>query len=496
MPIQRSLRVSSEAGPGRSILRNYPASRPAIYAAVYKASYTASCTALPRRCPFPRRPRQLTPKLSLLPALLLALLLTGCDASPSRPRLPELPFLQPRAESAAEEAPLRIFLPQEGDVTEALRARIVAWAAARELHVELTASAGYDLELGSRLAAADPPDLVVVTAFLFPDLAAAGLLAPAQAGLLDPAGLPPRLAAAFTWPNLAASPQRYCLPREVRTLALVYDRDGLAAAGQQPPADWDALRAVAVSQTDVERNRFGFIQAPDLSRWFPILYGAGGTIIDENGRVALDSSAAAAMDWYIQVFRDNFAGHAGESNNEWAGEVLGKGKGGLTIEGNWIVPYFEAEFPGFRYGVAPLPSGPAGRNTSVAFTSCYAVPAGSSRQQDAFALAALLSGPDLVGSLPNDGGWMPAHDGMREEWKRKFPRLAPFADAVPTAAVWQLPPGFDTFLHSFNRGMVQLFAATVEAEDFFAELQELGETLLQTAAETQSTPAALQNATP
>lgn len=484
MPIQRSLRVSSEAGPGRSV----PRSRPAIY----KASNTATSTAPPRRCPFPRRPPQLTSVL----ALLLALLLTGCDASPSRPRLPGLPFLQPRVDSAAEELPLRIFLPQEGDVTEALRARIAAWAAARELPVELTASAGYDLELVSRLAAADPPDLVVVTAFLFPDLAAAGLLAPAEAGLLDPAGLPPRLAAAFTWPNLAAAPQRYCLPREVRTLALVYDRDGLAAAGLPPPAGWDALREVAVSQTDVERNRFGFIQAPDLSRWLPILYGAGGTIIAENGRMALDSSAAAAMDWYIQVFRDNFAGHAGESNNEWAGEVLGKGKGGLTIEGNWIVPYFEAEFPAFRYGVAPLPSGPAGRNTSVAFTSCYAVPAGSSRQQDAFALAFFLSGPDLVGSLPNDGGWMPAPDRLREEWKRKFPRLAPFADAVPTAAVWQLPPGFDTFLHSFNRGMVQLFAANIEAADFFAELQELGETLLQTASETRSTPAAMQNAAP
>ncbi|MXZ19198.1 MAG: extracellular solute-binding protein [Caldilineaceae bacterium SB0665_bin_25] len=469
MPIQRSLRASSEVKPGGSI----------------SWRCAPNCFSAPRRLPFQ------------LWLLLLALLLNGCDALPSRPRLPELPFLQLRGESEAAEAPLHVFLPEEGDVTEALRSRVVAWAAASELQVNLTASDQYDQELGGRLAGEDPPDLVLVTGFLFPELASGGLLAPAEQGFLDPADLPPRLAAAFTWPGEEAVTWRYCLPREVRTLALVYDSEGLAAANQPPPASWDALRTVAIGQTDVDRNRFGFIEAPDLSRWLPFLYGAGGTIIDGSGGMALESPAAgAAMDWYIQVFRDNFAGHAGESNNEWAGEVLGKGKGGLTIEGNWIAPYFEAEFPDFQYGVAPLPSGPAGLNTSVAFTSCYAVPSGSSRREDAFELAAILSGPDVVGSLPNDGGWMPALNGIREEWKRRFPRLTPFADAVPTAAVWQLPPGFDTFLHSFNRGMVQLFAANVEAADFFAELQELGETLLETAGEPQPSPAATQDSSP
>ena len=469
MPIQRSLRVSSEVEPGRSILRRC----------------AANCYSAPQRLPF---------RLWLL---LLALLLNGCDALPSRPRLPEIPFLQLRAESEAAPLPLQIFLPEEGDVTEALRGHIAAWAAAGERQVNLTTSGDYYRELGNRLAAEDPPDLVLVTGFLFPELAAGGLLAPAEEGFLDTADLPPQLAAAFTWPSEEGAALRYCLPREVRTLALVYDSEGLAAAGHLPPTGWDSLRAAAIGQTDVDRNRFGFIEAPDLSRWLPFLYGAGGTIIDGSGGMALESPAAdAAMDWYIQIFRDNFAGHAGESNNEWAGEVLGKGKGGLTIEGNWIAPYFEAEFPGFRYGVAPLPSGPAELNSSVAFTSCYAVPSGSPRREDAFELSAILSGPDVIGSLPNDGGWMPAFNGMREEWKRKFPRLTPFADAVPTAAVWQLPPGFDTLLHGFNRGMVQLFAANVEAADFFAELQELGETLLESAGEPQSAPAATRDSSP
>ena len=427
------------------------------------------------------RPWHLSSHLGLL---LLTLLLSGCDALPSRPSLPDLSFLRPGRESNAAARSLRLFLPEEGQVTEALRGHITAWAAARELQVDLYSAAVYGQELRKRLAGEDPPDLVVVSSFLFPDLVAEGLLAPAEQGLFDPTGYPPQLAAAFTWPSEGATVARYCLPREVRTLALVYDSEGLAAAGQAPPTDWETLRAVAVGQTDLDGNRFGFIESPDLSRWLPFLYGAGGTIIDDSGSMALQSPAAAsALDWYIQIFRDNFAGHAGESNSEWSGEVLGKGNGAMSIEGNWIVPYFETEFPTFRYGVAPLPAGPAKLSYSPAFTSCYVVSARSPRKSEAFELADFLSGPDVVGSLPNDGGWMPARTSLRNAWKERFPQLAAFADAVEDAKVWQLPPGFETFLHSFNRGMAQLFAAQVEAADFLAELQELGETLLAAAAD-------------
>ncbi len=417
--------------------------------------------------------------LALLLALLLAPLLGGCEGMPARPRLPAIPFLNPESDAQKSGRELQVLLPHEGALTEALRRRIDAWASERELELNLSTAADYSRRLSDRLQSETPPDLFVVTGFLFPDLAASGLLAPAPVGALDPTGYPPQLAAAFLWPPASDDADRYCLPREVRTLALVYDRVGLASSGQALPDNWETLRAAAEAQTNVDLNRFGFIEAPDLSRWLPFFFAAGGTIIDEKGSMALQSQAAdAAMEWYIRIFRDNFAGHAGESNNEWAGEVLAKGRGALTIEGNWIAPYFETHFPAFSYGVAPLPNGPAGSNRSVAFTSCYAVHSRSPFAQEAFHLAALLSSAEVVGSLPNDGGWMPAADAPRAEWRAEYPRLAAFADGVPGAQVWQFPPGFGPFLRSFNRGMVQLLAAEIEIDTFLAEMQQIGEQLL------------------
>ena len=459
MPIQRSLKANSEVRRVKKAV----------------SRRVAECLPLPWRFH------------SHVGLLLLTLLLSGCDALPVQPRLPELPFLQLGRESNETAQSLRIFLPEEGNVTESLRGQIATWATARDLQVDLYSAADYDRELRDRLAADEPPDLVVVSSFLFPDLVAEGLLAPAEQDFLDPAGYSPQLAAAFTRPSDQASRLRYCLPREVRTLALVFDSEGLSAASQAPPTDWETLWTAAVNQTDLERNRFGFIEAPDLSRWLPFLYAAGGTIIDESGGMALQSPAASsALDWYILIFRENYAGHAGESNSEWTGEVLGKGKGAMAIEGNWIVPYFDSEFPTFRYGVAPLPNGPAKVNTSVAFTSCYAVSERSTRKSEAFDLAAYLSSAAVVGSLPNDGSWMPAQTSLMDAWKERFPQLAAFANAVPNAKVWQHPPGFKTFLQSFNRGMVHLFAAQVEAEDFLTEMQELGETLVAEAGDQES----------
>ncbi len=398
---------------------------------------------------------------------------------PAQPRLPAMPFFSADSDAPQSGREFQVLLPQEGALTEALRRRIDAWASERELEVHLSIAADYSRGLSDRLQSQSSPDLFVVTSFLFPDLAASDLLAPAPAGALDPAGYPPQLAAAFVWPPGSNSGERYCLPREVRTLALVYDRVGLASSGQPPPEDWETLRAAAEAQTNVDLNRFGFIEAPDLSRWLPFFFGAGGTIIDENGRMTLQSQAAdAAMEWYIRVFRDNFAGHAGESNNEWAGEVLAKGKGALTIEGNWIAPYFETHFPAFSYGVAPLPKGPAQANRTVAFTSCYAVHARSPFAQEALDLAALLSGAEVVSALPNDGGWMPAENALRAEWRKEYPHLVAFADGVSGASVWQFPPGFGPFLRSFNRGMAQLFAAEIEAGSFLSEMQQIGEQLL------------------
>lgn len=391
----------------------------------------------------------------------LLCVLTGCTAN-----RPELPFVGPRPTPTPPYRTVTALLPDEPR-TE----RIRQYDRERlDLLVDMRVEASYGAALRTALESDNPPDLVVVDSFAFPDLTAAGLLLPGDARLGPTEDFYPLLAEAFVWEG-----ERYCLPREVRSLALVYNQPQFAKAELAPPRTWDEMRTAAEAVTDLNTGSFGLILSPDLSRWLPFFYQAGGAVLDANGQVIIESPAgAAAIDFPLTTFRDNFAGQPAESNSSWAGEVLGKNKGGMAYEGNWIVSYLAAQFPDFAYGIAPLPRGPGGQGT-VAFTSCYAVSARSTNPDDAFALANWLTSPEIQREWPAEGGWMPTRLSLRDGWLAEFPALAPFLTGLDDARVWQFPPGYTRFLESFNRGMVALLAADIEAADFLAQMQRIGE---------------------
>lgn len=411
--------------------------------------------ALPAPCPAASGPARRGRRLLLAAGLLALLGLAGCSFG-----LGELPFVQPRPTPTPPYRTVTALLPEEPVVE-----RIREYDRARlDLLVDFQTATGYSGALRSALEGDNPPDLLVVDSFAFPDLAAAGLLLAAGDRLGPADDFYPALAEAFVWEG-----RRYCLPREVRTLALVYNRGQFEKAGLPPPRTWEEMRSAAEAVTDLNIGSFGLILSPDLSRWLPFFYQAGA--VDGQGRVDFTGPAAtAAIDFPLTTFRDNFAGQPAESNSSWAGEVLGKGKGGMAYEGNWIAPYLAAEFPDFAYGVAPMPSGPGGRGT-VAFTSCYAVSARAANPDDAFALAAWLTSPEMQSEWPADGAWMPARLSLRQEWLAQFPHLAPFLTGVDEARVWQFPPGGSRLLDNFNRSMLTLLAAEIEAEEFLEQMQ-------------------------
>ena len=405
--------------------------------------------------------------------LLLGSILAGCAGwEPPRIDLPAIPWLNQGGDPTPPVEALSLWVWDEGPERQAALEQALAQfqQAHPDTAVSLTVLDDYAARLQAALERGQPPDLFLVDGFRFPQLADAGHLAPAQDRLDPPDDFYPQLVQAFT---LDGTP--YCRPREVRTLALVLNRDALAEAGLQPPATWEELRRAAELLSDPNGNAFGLILAPDLSRWLPFLFQAGGRLFDEEGRLALDSpQALQALNFYLQLFRDNVAGQPAESLSSWAGEALGKGKGAMTLEGNWIVPYLAAEFPDLAYQVAPLPQGPGGRGT-VAFTSCYAVAQASPRQELAFQLANFLTGPEVMAEWPPDGAAMPSRPSLAPGWRQAFPALVPFLDGVAEARVWQLPPGQENVLPVFNRRMLQLFAAEIEPEDLlFAVMQAAG----------------------
>ena len=81
----------------------------------------------------------------------------------------------------------------------------------------------------------------------------------------------------------------YGLPKDVSTLALIYNKKALVAAGiVQPPKTWDEL-LIDSKKLTVDRNhdskidQYGFGIAPELARQVFVIKAFGGKLVGQNG---------------------------------------------------------------------------------------------------------------------------------------------------------------------------------------------------------------------
>jgi multiple sugar transport system substrate-binding protein len=343
--------------------------------------------------------------------------------------------------------------------------------------VTLSQVPDYDTKLQVSLAGGSPPDVFYVDAFKFHDLQQAGALAPIGDQLENPEDFYPNLAAAFT-----ADGTLYCPPKDFSTLALFYNTQMFADAGVEPPtADWtwDDLRAAAEQLTNAEQGTYGIVLSPDLARWAAFLYQAGGSMTDEGATTMTVNSpeAVEALNFYVNLVLDGFAQQPAELDAGWNGEAFGRGRAAMAIEGNWMVPFLQDQFPDVQYGIVPLPAGPGGEAT-LSYTVCYAVAANAQNPEGALRLVNFLTGPEGMKAWTDLGLAMPTRQSLREDWVAQFPELQPFLDSAEFAHPWQFTAGFQEVFDTFNAGLQQAFAGVMLPEQILEETEAVGNEVL------------------
>ena len=345
------------------------------------------------------------------------------------------------------------------------------------LAVNLTFTPDYAARLRTALGSDNPPDLLYLNSYYLPALVADGALAPIPTALLADPDLDPRLLAAM---QVDGTP--YCVPKEVDTLALLYNKSLFDQVGLAYPDDswtWEALRSSAQTLTDLEAGRYGIVLPPDFSRWLPFLYQGGGAITNpEATAMAINSPAAqAALDFYVDLVLDGFAAPPTMLDSRWPGEAFATGRAAMTIEGNWLVPYLAAQAPAVDYGVALLPSGPSGRAT-VAFTTCYAITAASREQTAAQKVLAYLTSAEQLASGLGLNRAIPARRSLQTRWLERYPALAPFALGLDHAREWQLPAKLQPLVATINDDLRRTFGGFILAESLLPAAEAAGNEML------------------
>ena len=409
-------------------------------------------------------------------ALVLALLLSfsGLAIAQEEVHLTLAGWSSNPAEDAALQAALDQFMEENPGVT-----------------IEFIPSPDHNLTMQTAFASGDYAEVFYIDSSRLPDWVAAGVVAPAEDNIEAVEGFYPSLIEVFTIDGTL-----YCPPKDFSTMALQYNRDLFDSAGvEYPTADWtwDDMRAAAAAISEANPDVVGLVTPPNLERWLPFLYQAGGALFDEEGNFTFDSDETRqALDLYVGMVNEGIAGPPSAVDAGWGGEAFGEGRAAMAMEGNWVIQFLLENYPELNWGVVELPAGPAGEAT-MAFTVCYGVAADNDHPEESWALVNFLTGAEGAQFVAESSfGPMPTRTeaadlyletwGPRSEGTNFNPEdLQAFVTGADYAQRWQLPVGFQQFTDAFNAALQQGFDGQVAVDDIIFEANLVAEELLATA---------------
>jgi multiple sugar transport system substrate-binding protein len=295
------------------------------------------------------------------------------------------------------------------------------------------------------IAAGDPPDLFLINYRFLGQFAARDLLEPMQSRLdesavLDEAELYPVALDAFRM----ADGDLVCLPQNVSSLVVYFNRDLFAAAGipePQPGWTWSDMRAAARAITG--GDTFGIGVEPSMIRLAPFIWSNGGELVDDPLEpTALDvqtPEAIDAIDKFLALRRDALTPSPEASAAEDDEARFMNGRLGMYLNSRRVTPQMRL-IDGFDWDVAALPTlrEPAG----VLHSDAYCMPSGSAHHDEAFAFVEYALGPDGAPVIARTGRTVPSLIETAQSDAFLAPDLPPasssvFLDTIP--AIRRLP---------------------------------------------------------
>jgi ABC-type sugar transport system, periplasmic component len=232
----------------------------------------------------------------------------------------------------------------------------------------------YWTKLETGLAGGAAPDVFAMDGPLFPDYQSRDVLLDLKPYIdkekYDLTQLAEQGVADFT----TADGGQYGLPRDLNVIVLYYNKAMFDAAKLPYPDDtWDWAKLVEVgkkltidSNGDGSPEQWGlYTETSDMENyWSELVWQNGGDVMAPDGKTTVvDSPQAAGGLQFLQdlIYKDKIL--ADPSVFVDTGDAFEQGLAAMEVNGSWLVPTHTAAK--IDFGIAPIPSGPAGRFTSV-----------------------------------------------------------------------------------------------------------------------------------
>jgi multiple sugar transport system substrate-binding protein len=261
------------------------------------------------------------------------------------------------------------------------------------IHIDYQPVAGdYRTVMITKISSGEVPDLFYVNADYAGDWIGQGFLEPlddyiAKSGF-DTSQFFDGYASIFK----GKDGKTYGFPKDGNTIAMAYN----TALVTTPPTTMDALVTAAQALKGTSDLKAPICLNPGLDRGLAFLYAQGGDLLTADGKAsAIDSDASkAAVQWYLDLFKNGLGMTAADMGSGWCGEALGKKQAAITFEGGWVDPFMTSTYPDVKYAWAEMPTGSSGKPVTISYTVSYSIGKDSKNKDQAFVLLTYLAGKD------------------------------------------------------------------------------------------------------
>jgi multiple sugar transport system substrate-binding protein len=350
-----------------------------------------------------------------------------------------------------------------GDAAErAAFEKLVAAFAGRSSGIQVTlvhvpGQSDYRRRLGVDFAAGTPADVVLLNYRRYASFAARGVLEPLgpylqKSRVIKEVDFYPEAIAPFVWQGALV-----CIPQNLSSLAVYYNRDLFRAGGVPGPRDgwtWDDfLRAARALTRDTDGDgridQYGLGTEVSIFRVAPFIWQNGGELVDDPHaptRLTLDTPAAReAIQWFVdlqvkhRVAPDLMAEKAESSENRFL-----NGRLAMFLNSRRGVPTYRT-VTGFDWDVAPLPM--AKRRAGILHADAYCMPKAGKNKAASWAFIEFANSPEGQRIIAASGRTVPSLRAVAESpaflgpaakprHSRVFLEGIPHIRAVPVMETW------------------------------------------------------------
>lgn len=279
----------------------------------------------------------------------------------------------------------------------------------------------------------------------------------------------------------------YGLAKDWSMLQLYYNMDILTSAGwTDPPDTWDELKECAMDITDDSGKPGLCLYDGNFNRYLPVAtsMGAPGPWFESADDADwFDSTAVEdSLEYYIGLFTEGkeaattpWMAIPSDVDAGWLGDAFGSEAVGMTISGNWMIPYLDGEFEDLVYdtdwGIAPLPKGSSGRAT-MAYTVALGINADTDYPEESWDFVEFLLGKEGQTELVvKMGQTLPSIKGLEDHADMWAQHKATLAHDYDTVTVFMWGPKGAELETAFSTTMASAMTGDITVTDTITAMQ-------------------------